>query len=100
MTTVRQIGRPYAVCDARDPICPRCGNVVVGRVLQKLDGAVATCMNRHRKDTCGQRVVLLASHGMVVVIGISDGEFDALIQDQRPLREGLAEVGIIAGRVA
>lgn len=92
--------RLHAVCDAREPICPKCSNVIVGKALQKPDGTVWTCLNRHEGGTCGQHVVTLATHGMVVVVAIEQGEFRLLLEDERSLKDGLRELDILIGRVA
>lgn len=92
--------RPHAVCDVQEPICPKCGQVLVARPTQKRDGSVFTCMNRHDGKTCSQKSVALESHGMVMIIAIDRREFDALVAMDGSLKEGLRELGILVGRVA
>lgn len=92
------LSRPVAICAAREALCPRCSNPIVGRTVQKADGALVTCMNRHDRGTCGQRIVLLASHGMVVVVGLDHDEFRQLFADDRPLERGLRALGILVER--
>jgi pseudouridine-5'-phosphate glycosidase len=57
-------------------------------------------MNRHNGGTCAQRVVTLAATSMVVVIGLEQNEFEILLKDERPLKDGLRDLGVLVGRVA
>lgn len=92
--------RPHAVCDAVDPICPRCSQVLVGKAMQKPDGSIMTCMNGRAGESCGQRVALIGQGSMVTVVGLDREEFDRLLEDTRSLKDGLRDLEILVGRVA
>lgn len=75
--------RPIALCEARTPICPRCGRVIRGVHLTS-GAAWAQCQHRpprtaagRAENRCGQWCYLLSAGGAgdtVIVVGVTAAE--------------------------
>lgn len=90
---------PAGTFDAAQPLCPRCGRVLFGRVYARTDSALMTCAQRPNGVRCSTRVVLIAAeHGRVHVIGLPRDAFYTLMVDARPVEKVLEAHGYEIGR--
>ena len=96
------VARPFATCDADEAVCPRCGNVIMGRLQPRTDSTLVTCRNvlpRSGGQPCNAHSLLVSAvGGLTLVVPLSAEEYQAARSDLRPIRVVLRELGVVTTR--
>lgn len=95
--------RVAAICDAKDPRCPRCGRSI-GWVTSALGSFFATCKNRLPRELdpgnddrrrCGQHMLISgAPEGLCIILPLTREEFQRYHQKDLKARNLYFELGL------
>lgn len=99
--------REAYICDAAAPLCPRCGQELVGRSTVTAAGVLTTCLNRFRRPgepsarSCSAKVFQIAIPvGLVKIVEVSQEEADLVAAGELTLRQLMVCLNLLVTRSA
>lgn len=99
--------RETYICDATAPLCPRCGQEIVGRSTVTVSGTLTTCLNRWRRPgepaarSCGAKIFSLAVvGGLVKLVEVTQDEAALIVAGELTLRQLMIRLNLLVTRSA